>query len=280
MENVKKEITGVTSNILPVPGAELYYETKGKGPVLLMIPGANGDHFIYTPVREILSETFTVVTYDRRGFSGSKLTAEQDYTNRIETDADDAALLIKHLTADQAYVFASSSGALVSLELITRHPEIIKALVCHEPTALKYLPDVYKWKTTIQGLYEIYTKEGGAIAKQKFVNELIPGEKDGELMLNKGDAPNPNEVYWFEHELRQYPSTDFDTVKLEAAKDKILFCVGRDSVHTMPAWPVTNLAKQFGTEVLSVPGGHLGYVLHPAEFAKDLLAGLQKRNKL
>lgn len=45
----------------------------------------------------------------------------------------------------------------------------------------------------------------------------------------------------------------------------------------MPAWPVTNLAKQFYTEVLYVPDGHLGYLLHPAEFATDLLAGLQKR---
>lgn len=280
MENFKKKITGVTSNILPVPGAELYYETKGKGPVILMIPGANGDHFIFTPIREILSETFTVVTYDRRGFSGSKLSAEQDYTNRIDTDADDAALLIKHLSADPAYIFASSSGALVSLQLIIRHPEIIKALIAHEPTALKYLPDVGKWKASVQEIFDIYKKEGGTVAKKKFVDEIIPGEKDGELMLTKDDAPNSNEVYWFEHELRQYPSTDFDTVKLEAAKDKIVFCVGLDSVHTMPAWPVTNLAIQFGTEVLSVSGGHLGYVLHPAEFAKDLIRGLQQRGKI
>ncbi|TCC97330.1 alpha/beta hydrolase [Pedobacter frigidisoli] len=280
MENVKKEVIGVTSNILPVTGAELYYETKGKGPVILMIPGANGDHFIFTPIREILSETFTVVTYDRRGFSGSRLTAEQDYTNRIDTDADDAGLLIKHLSADPAYIFASSSGALVSLQLIIRHPEIVKALIPHEPTALKYLPDVDKWKSSVQEIFDIYTREGGTVAKKKFVDEVLPGQKDGQLMLSKGDAPNPNEAYWFEHELRQYPSTDFDTDKLQAVKDKILFCVGMDSVHTMPAWPVTNLAKQFGTEILSVPGGHLGYVLHPAEFAESLRRGLQQRGRI
>lgn len=280
MENTKQPIEGVTTGILNVAGAELYYETKGNGPVLLMIPGANGDHFIFTPIREILSKTFTVVTYDRRGFSGSKLVGEQDYTHRIDTDANDAATLIKHLTHEPAFVFASSSGALVSLQLMTLHPEIIKALVPHEPTALKYLPDTDKWKAAIQEIHDIYTKEGEGPAKEKFVNELIPGTQDGEYMKGGKGPETPNTTYWFKHEMRQYPSTDFDTNKLEENKDKIIFCVGRDSVNTMPAWPVTNLAKQFGTEVLYVPGGHLGYALHPAEFAKDLLEGLQKRGKL
>lgn len=280
MENTKQPIEGVKTGILKVSGAELYYETKGNGPVLLMIPGANGDHFIFTPIREILSKTFTVVTYDRRGFSGSKLVGEQDYSHRIDTDANDAASLIKHLTSEPAYVFASSSGALVSLQLMCLHSDLIKALIPHEPTALKYLPDGDKWKVAVQEIYDIYTKEGQGSAKEKFVNELIPNTKDGEFMKAGNGPETPNTTYWFKYEVRQYPSTDFDTSKLEKNKDKILFCVGRDSVHTMPAWPVTNLAKQFGTEVLSVPGGHLGYALHPAEFAQDFIEGLEKRGKI
>lgn len=280
MEKSTQPIEGVTTGILNVDGAELYYETKGNGPVLLMIPGANGDHFIFTPIREILSKTFTVVTYDRRGFSGSKLVGEQDYTHRIDTDANDAAALIKHLTKEPAFVFASSSGALVSLQLMVLHSDIIKALVPHEPTALKYLPDFDKWKAQNQAVYDLYKKEGEGPAKAKFVDEIIPGTQDGEFMRGGKGPETPNTTYWFEHEIRQYPPTDFDTKKLEENKDKIIFCVGRDSVNTMPAWPVTNLAKQFGTEVLYVSGGHLGYALHAADFAKELLAGLQKRGKL
>ncbi|MEP6928756.1 MAG: alpha/beta fold hydrolase [Flavobacterium sp.] len=280
MENSKQPIEGVTTGTLKVSGAELYYETKGNGPVLLMIPGANGDHFIFTPIREILSKTFTVVTYDRRGFSGSKLVGEQDYTQRVTTDADDAAAIIKHLTKEPAFVFASSSGALVSLQLMVLHSELIKALVPHEPTALKYLSDAEKWKAATKEIYDIYVNEGEGPAKEKFVNTIIPGTQDGEYMKAGKGLETPNTTYWFKNEIRQYPSTDFDTNILEENKDKIIFCVGRDSVNTMPAWPVTNLAKQFGTEVLYVPGGHLGYALHAIEFAKDLLAGLQKRGKI
>jgi pimeloyl-ACP methyl ester carboxylesterase len=30
-----------------VPGARLYYETRGTGPLLLLIPGANGDANVF-----------------------------------------------------------------------------------------------------------------------------------------------------------------------------------------------------------------------------------------
>ncbi|ALV33079.1 hypothetical protein AS200_14225 [Streptomyces sp. CdTB01] len=35
-----------------VPGAQLYYETRGSGPLMLMIPGANGDADAFGMVAE------------------------------------------------------------------------------------------------------------------------------------------------------------------------------------------------------------------------------------
>ena len=58
-------------SILEVPGARLYYETHGSGPLMLMVPGANGEADIFKMVREHLAAHYTVVTYDRRGFSRS-----------------------------------------------------------------------------------------------------------------------------------------------------------------------------------------------------------------
>ncbi|UII19654.1 alpha/beta fold hydrolase [Fulvivirga ligni] len=277
MKSMNQSVEGVKSGILNVDGASLYYETKGDGPLMLMIPGANGDHFIFNGIREILSETFTVATYDRRGFSGSELQGDQDYSKRINTDANDAAELIKYLTNEPAYVFASSSGALVSLQLMSLHPDLIKALIPHEPTALKYLNDTENWEKANHDLYDLYKEEGAGAAKRKFVDSYIPGTADGEIMKKNDGSDNPNVVYWFEHEVRQYPSTDFDTDVLRANKGKIAFCVGRESIQAVAAWPVTILASQFGTDVLYVPGGHLGYLLHPPTFAVDLIDGLKKR---
>lgn len=50
---------------LEVSAASLYYETVGKGPVLLCISGATGDAECWRPLTESLKDKFTVVIYDR-----------------------------------------------------------------------------------------------------------------------------------------------------------------------------------------------------------------------
>jgi pimeloyl-ACP methyl ester carboxylesterase len=62
---------------LDVPGARLYYETYGKGPLMLLIPGASGT--VSGAAVDHLGAHFTVLTYDRRGFSRSRLDGPQDY---------------------------------------------------------------------------------------------------------------------------------------------------------------------------------------------------------
>lgn len=55
--------------ILEVPGAGLYYHQQGVGPLLVVIPGGNGTAYMTEPLAQSLATRFTVVTYDRRGFS-------------------------------------------------------------------------------------------------------------------------------------------------------------------------------------------------------------------
>ena len=85
---------------LDVPGAVLHYETQGSGPVLVLVPGANGEAGIFKPLADALQDAFTVVRYDRRGFSDSRLTAAQEEGDRrLAADGDDVASLLTHLWA-------------------------------------------------------------------------------------------------------------------------------------------------------------------------------------
>ena len=47
-------------------GDELYYEVRGEGSPLLLIPGGGGDGGSYSLIADILSDQFKVITYDRR----------------------------------------------------------------------------------------------------------------------------------------------------------------------------------------------------------------------
>ena len=55
----------------PSKVAELYVERRGTGPALLMISGGGGDAAYHTRVGDLLGDSYTVLTYDRRGNSRS-----------------------------------------------------------------------------------------------------------------------------------------------------------------------------------------------------------------
>ena len=122
-------------SFLDVPGARLYYETHGDGPLFIMVPGAGGTADSFRAVATHLGEHYTVVLYDRRGFSRSQLDGLQDYAHRLQTDADDVRRLIERLGDAPATVFGASSGGIVVLELLTRHPAVVSTVVPFEPPA-------------------------------------------------------------------------------------------------------------------------------------------------
>jgi pimeloyl-ACP methyl ester carboxylesterase len=154
-------------SILRVLGARLYYETHGSGPLMLMVAGANGEADIFKTVTQHLAAHYTVVTYDRRGFSRSKLDGPQDYDRRLETDADDVRRLIEHASDEPAIVFGGSSGAIIALEVLARHPSVVRRLVSHEPPAVRLLADGQKWINFFQEVYDLYSQSGVELALNK-----------------------------------------------------------------------------------------------------------------
>jgi acetyltransferase/esterase len=257
-----------------VPGALLHTEVRGDGPVLLLIHGGNGDNASFDGIAGPLAEHFTVVTYVRRGFVRSPLDAPPDDAARIATDVADAAALIEHHGAP-AFVFGSSSGAIVALDLVTRHPELVRVTVVHEPPILELLDNPEEWAERFAAIHATYTSAGLGPALMQF------GEAVGLTRPTEDASPAPvavmerlpaNMAFWFEHEFDTYPAYRADLRKLEAAGDRLVLAGGRDSraARAMPYLPNVGLAQQLGLEIVDFPGGHVGYTEHPAEFASQL----------
>ncbi len=265
----------IQTSILEVPGARLYYETHGSGPVMLMVPGASGTADSFKSITEHLVAHYTVVTYDRRGFSRSQLDGPQDYDHRLETDADDVRRLIEHLGDEPAIVFGGSSGAIVALEVLTRHPSVVRTLVPHEPPAMRLLADGQKWINFFFEVYDLYRQSGIEPALKKFREQAF-AESDRQAMARapKNEYTLANATYWFEHELRQYPAVDLDLDALKAHADRIMLIAGRES-RGYPTYEVNvELGKKLGRELIELPGGHVGLLTQPAEFAREFLQTL------
>lgn len=157
-----------TSNTLRVPGASLYYQVRGSGPLLLIIQGGDGDAEGSNGIVDHLVDSYTVVTYDRRGLSRSKL---DDMTEppSLETHSDDAHRLLAQLCTEPALVFGGSLGALIGLDLVAHHPEQVRTLVAHEPPALDLLSDEERTRVMHEQeeLDETWRREGVAAAMKK-----------------------------------------------------------------------------------------------------------------
>ena len=157
---------------LKVPGATLYYETRGSGPVLLLIAGGGTDAGVFEAVASVLAHDYTVVTYDPRGNSRSPLDGPPT-EQQIEVHSDDARRLLSTVADGPAAVFGSSSGAIVVLDLIARHPIVVSRVVAHEPPLLELLPEAAKWRAFHDDVYETYQREGTEAAMQVKPGDVI-----------------------------------------------------------------------------------------------------------
>ena len=274
------------SHSLEVPGAILHYEVRGEGPLLLLIPGANGDAYIFTALAKHLSTHFKIVTYDRRGYSRSTVKQEQDYSIKRETDADDVARLIKHVNGDEpAYVFGSSSGAIVALTVLARHPNVVRTLMAHEPPLITVLPEHGEMQKEYTVVQEIFDKNGPKAAIDEFVrivaaNNTNPKAMEGMGMGIPGRYTISNFKLWMKHEATSYPSADIDMSVLEQNVNKIVFLMGRESHGILPYVTTQKLAEKFNKPMLDVPGGHVGYKVYPVQFGDELYEGLRKLEQI
>ena len=270
-------------SLLEAPGARLYYETHGSGPLLLMVSGSNGTGDAFIGLAEHLAAYYTVVLYDRRGFSRSQLAGPQDYDRRLETDADDVRRLIEHLSDAPAIVVGVSSGAIIALKTLARHPSVARTIVPYEPPAVRQLPDGQQWLDFFSELYDLYRQKGIPPALHLFAERCFV-EADRQVLAQlrqrahgeQAEQMVANATYWFEHELRQYPPVDLDLDTLRAHASRIVPAAGRGS----PGYPCYEvaavLANKLGLELTEMPGGHLGCVAHPAEFAQELMQALAR----
>jgi acetyltransferase/esterase len=270
-------------SILEVPGARLHYETHGSGPLMLMVPGAGGEAGVFNRVTEHLAAHYTVVTYDRRGLSRSHLDGPQDYDRRLQTDADDARRLIEHLRDEPATVFGASSGGIVALEVLTRHPWVVGTLVPFEPPAVRLLPDGQQWVDFFFSVYDLYRRSGMEPALQRFREQAFPAS-DRRAMARAVDPANSeyvraNAAYWFEHELRQYPAVDLELDVLKAYADRIVPMVGRASRGHLTYEVNVELGRKLGRDLIELPGGHIGFVTQPAEFAHEFVQALARTGR-
>ncbi len=269
------EVTA-TTGVLTAPGVQLFYDVSGSGPVLLLIPGGMADAGGFAPLAAYLEEHYTVVRYDPRGISRSRLDGPA-VDVPVEVHADDAARLLKAIGGEPAYVVGSSGGAVIGLALVERYPELVKTLVAHEPPLVELLPEGDERRGDNQAIYDTYRKEGVGPAMDKFWAvagmdvEAPPVDMDPpamEFMAQEMARMEQNFEFFLAHYLMPITSYEPDIAALQAASSRVV--IGEDSGGQEAHDTALALAERLGIEAVTFPGDHIGMATHPEAFTAKL----------
>ena len=176
-------------------GVAIYYEARGKGPVVLLTHGFAATGRLWDPQVELLARGFTVVRWDLRGHGRTDSPDDPGAYGRDQALGDMAAIL-DAVGARVAIVSGHSLGGYLSLAFHAAHPDRVAALVLSGcgPGFRKNAPRD-AWNKVANGLADEIEREGlawlrgrgaeGDPSDHKSVAGLVHA---GRLMLTQADG--------------------------------------------------------------------------------------------
>ncbi|GAA3543001.1 alpha/beta hydrolase [Amycolatopsis ultiminotia] len=271
----------VTKGFLEIDGASIYYERRGAGPALLLIPGGGGAADQYALVADELARDYTVLSMDRRGNARSKWrTPVREF--RLQEHASDAVAVIHANGFESATVFGSSGGAAITLAMIAAFPRVVNRAIAHEPPIISGLPnrsEIFDWFDHLEAL----GVEGKPQqAQDEFIeacgltDSMAPdaGNSDlAPLIEHWGDGV----PYFVNEEMQGFTYFRPDYPRLIASDVPLQVAIGQESANMHgPDKPVfyalaaQRVAARIGAPTVEFPGNHLPFLVDPKTFVKTL----------
>ncbi|RZT17230.1 pimeloyl-ACP methyl ester carboxylesterase [Kribbella sp. VKM Ac-2569] len=264
--------------MIDVPGARIHYQLEGNGPLLLISQSGEGDADRSTDLIRQLVDDYTVLTYDRRGLSRSKL---EEPGATIADHADDVHRLLQHVTDEPVAMLGCSLGAVIGLHLTVKHPTQLHTLVAHEPIAPWLLPEPKLHRDELTELRDQYLANGLQATIPAIVRSLgidpsngEPGRTDFPMDANR----LANFDYFIRHDFTAAADDDLDPAALSAGGVRIVPAAGTTTPRTVFDYQCAEaLAELLGQDLQTFPGGHNGNLSHPKAYAQRLREVLSRR---
>ncbi|MGH3152243.1 MAG: alpha/beta fold hydrolase [Streptosporangiaceae bacterium] len=248
-----------------IPGGSPYYRTQGAGPALVLIGGGPSNADTLRRLAGELTGDFTVVTYDRRGYSRSHLD-DPAQPATIAQHGDDVRRLVADLGAGPATVFGTSIGALIALALAASAPAAVAQVIVHEPPLGQLLTDDERPAFDLDPRADASAGSAlDAIAKSIGVNRGLAGDPAGRPEIRPADVE-----LFIRRDAPAVGAYRLDLARLVPLAGRIVVAGSQDGRDFYPYQCALRLACQLGTPLAELPGNHAGMIQHPVQFAAEL----------
>jgi pimeloyl-ACP methyl ester carboxylesterase len=256
----------VSQHRVKVPGGSIYYCTQGTGPVLVLMGGGASNADTLGPFASRLAEHYTVVTYDRRGYSRSHVDDPAEQAG-IPRHSDDARRLIADLGPGPVSVFGTSFGALIALDLAASAPAAIGTIVVHEPPLGQMLAgdDRQPFDLNLDA-----AKDAGSALDAIAASVGVSRGRTGGGSASRPEIRPADVELFIRRDVPAIGDYHLDLDRLRPMSGRIIVAGSQDSRAFYPYQCALRLASHLGTPLAELPGNHAGMIQHPAEFAGHL----------
>ena len=153
-----------------VDGGQIYYQTQGDGEPLVLVHGYPLSGDLFREQRDGLSDDYTVVTVDLRGY-GRSTGADGDET--VETYARDVLAVLDELGVDRALIGGMSMGGPIVFSMYEQDPDRFRGMLLIDTIAAAAAPpEAGLWMGTV----ELVREQGVAAIPPLFMDEFVTGQ--------------------------------------------------------------------------------------------------------
>lgn len=245
----------------------------GAGEPIVLVHGSWGDRHNWAPVVPALSRSFRVLTYDRRGHSGSERPQGQ---GSIREDVADLAALVEHLDHCPAHMIGNSFGASIVLRLAGERPDLFRSLIVHEPPLFGLLREEPKSRSMlaaaeerIAAVVELLSTGDLAGGARQFVETIAFGPGAWEKLPQAArDTFVFNALTWLD-EIRDPDALEIDLGPLRKFAAPALLTVGGRSPPFFPLVVdrIAGALARAGRHTFA-EAGHVPHLSHPEEHVR------------
>ena len=253
---------------------KLYFQQRGAGPTILIIPGGPGDADAASAMVPYLEERYRVITFDRRGQARSPI-VDGHAVEGVHTHSEDIHRMLLDITSEPVFIVGSSLGALIGMDLVLRYPEQVRMLVAHEPPSTDLLDDDEQAAAMFDRVEaeRIYRSDGVLAALAKFIQFTgvrHDGREEGAPRFRPTVATTANAEFFFNFDGPAVRGYQLDVQRLRESAVPVIPAAGSANSKVWLHRCGVGLAKKLGRELVRFPGGHGAFSSHPQGFATKL----------
>lgn len=244
----------------------LFYETRGSGKPLILIPGfASGAWTWFRQIDE-LSKDFRVITFDPRGIGKSKSEIKD---TSPQTFVEDVLSILDDLKIEKASVLGASFGGFVAQNFVLQFPERVDKLIlaCTSAGGINHV------KPDVEVLRSFSPDPGLTIGERirKFIRPAFTkefNEKHADEIEEVCRMREQSEVSDIVYMAQLQSAFTFDAEKKlgEITNETLVITGDRDSV--VPMENSLNLAQKIPHATLEIVknGSHMFFIENADEF--------------